>query len=294
MSLPASASPSAELVVVDPAVGAREVLRYVDVVEGDSVEQLFTVLHEPVAGDGRDGAAAIVLCPSIGASRERAHRTMVELARSLAAAGHPVLRFDFRGIGESGGAFEDHCLSTWRGDLERAIALLRAAFPGRPLGAWGVRGGALLASEVAAAGGCDGAMLCAPMDGQALLQDILRRTLVADMMARPHAKRTPREEIIAGLERGESSIVDGYRWTRRLWSDAADHRIAFPAAPLPSWRLVDFRGLPKTALPTALEACRELESGERFWESATRLVPRGTSLTERTLAWARAVGEDRP
>lgn len=283
-----SAAPLDELVVTDATTGAVEEIRYVDVGGG---EQLYTVHHRAAPADAGRPLASIVLATSIGASRERGHRSIVDLARALAAAGHDVLRFDYRGIGESGGAFEAHGFTSWRCDLERAIELLRDRAGASPLGVWGVRGGALLASEVFAAGLAGGAMLCAPMDGQALLQDILRRTLVADMMARPHAKRTPREEIIAGFERGESSIVDGYRWTRLLWTDAADHRIAFPSEPQPTWRVVDFKGLPKTALPPALERCREIETGERFWESTPRLIPRTRSLADKTLAWARSLTE---
>ena len=63
---------------------------------------LLGILHEPVA-TGRAGLGVVVV---VGGPQYRAgsHRQFVVLARALAAAGYPVLRFDHRGIGDSGGA----------------------------------------------------------------------------------------------------------------------------------------------------------------------------------------------
>jgi alpha-beta hydrolase superfamily lysophospholipase len=51
--------------------------------------------------------------------------TMSRLARGLAGAGFAVLRFDFTGLGESGGDFAATTLSTNLGDLARAVACLQ-------------------------------------------------------------------------------------------------------------------------------------------------------------------------
>lgn len=266
--------------IVDPARATPETIRYLDLAGG---EQLYTVLHH-ARGESR---GSLLLCGPINAERERGLRSIVDLARSLAADGYDVMRFDYRGIGESTGAFDERCLSDWREDIRACATALRAIAPRAPLSLWGLRAGALLVSELFAAGLGDAAMCCAPMDGQPLLQDILRRTLVADMMARPHAKRTTREEIVAALERGEFAVVDGYRWSRRLWEDAAAHRFTAPADLGRPWRVVDFRGLPKSSLPAALESCRDTETSERFWESTPQLVPKSQSLLDRMRTWLR-------
>lgn len=60
-------------------------------------EQLFGVLHP---SDGVSGIIVIVGGPQY---RAGSHRHFVKLARTLASAGHPVLRFDVRGMGDSSG-----------------------------------------------------------------------------------------------------------------------------------------------------------------------------------------------
>jgi uncharacterized protein len=68
--------------------------------------ELLGILH-PGAADARDGVAIVVGGPQY---RVGSHRQFVLLARRLAAAGIPVLRFDYRGMGDSGGdlrSFDD-------------------------------------------------------------------------------------------------------------------------------------------------------------------------------------------
>jgi alpha-beta hydrolase superfamily lysophospholipase len=79
--------------------------------------------------------------------------TMSRLARGLAGAGFAVLRFDFTGLGESGGDFSATTLSTNLGDLAKAVACLQERGP-EPIGLIGHSlGGAaclLAAGELAA------------------------------------------------------------------------------------------------------------------------------------------------
>ncbi len=67
-------------------------------------ERLLGIVHP---ASGSTGVVVVVGGPQY---RAGSHRLFVQLARTLAAAGHPVLRFDVRGMGDSTGpqrSFED-------------------------------------------------------------------------------------------------------------------------------------------------------------------------------------------
>lgn len=65
-----------------------------------SEQRLVGILHEP---EGQPKGAGVVLLHGWGGYRGGPHRMFVETARRLADAGFHVLRFDFRGRGDSGG-----------------------------------------------------------------------------------------------------------------------------------------------------------------------------------------------
>lgn len=68
-------------------------------------ESLLGLLHPPAVDAPTDAAQTGVVI-IVGGPQYRAgsHRQFVHLARALAGAGHPVLRFDVRGMGDSTGA----------------------------------------------------------------------------------------------------------------------------------------------------------------------------------------------
>lgn len=66
-----------------------------------SAGALYGVLCEPAAGTAARGSTGIVLLNVGGNHRVGPHRVYVKMARTLAAAGHAVLRLDVAGIGDS-------------------------------------------------------------------------------------------------------------------------------------------------------------------------------------------------
>lgn len=67
-------------------------------------EQAVAILAEPTSTRSDCGVLVVVGGPQY---RVGSHRQFVLLARALAAAGFPVMRFDFRGMGDSSGAMRD-------------------------------------------------------------------------------------------------------------------------------------------------------------------------------------------
>jgi exosortase A-associated hydrolase 1 len=77
--------------------------------------------------DGGDNAHGLLIVSGGNEIRSGAHRGMATLAAAVAAAGHPVLRFDRRGIGDSEG--ENGGFEGSGDDIAAAIALFRREVP---------------------------------------------------------------------------------------------------------------------------------------------------------------------
>jgi len=86
-------------------------------------EGLVGILAQP------DLSSTIGVVIVVGGPQYRAgsHRLFVSLARSLAAGGFPALRFDYRGMGDSGGAMGS--FETVGDDIEAAVVALQASCP---------------------------------------------------------------------------------------------------------------------------------------------------------------------
>jgi exosortase A-associated hydrolase 1 len=105
-------------------------------------ETLVGVLHHPAA-DAPAAHAGIGVVVIVGGPQYRAgsHRQFLQLARALAAAGHPVLRFDVRGMGDSTGALRSFEQIT--PDIGAAIDALQRRMPQvRRVALWGLCDGA--------------------------------------------------------------------------------------------------------------------------------------------------------
>ena len=109
-------------------------------------QQLLGVLHTPTVGDVRGG---LVFCDPYGEEKHYTHRTFVRFARQLCAEGFCVLRFDYRGNGDSEGGLEDTTLTSQLSDIGCAVDLIAGRCTEAPLGLLGLRMGGTLAALVA-------------------------------------------------------------------------------------------------------------------------------------------------
>ena len=88
-------------------------------------ERLIGVLHRPQTPAGHLTRGVVIV---VGGPQYRigSHRQFVLLARSLAALGTPVLRFDLAGMGDSGGKFAGFERSAT--DIRAAASAVRLTF----------------------------------------------------------------------------------------------------------------------------------------------------------------------
>jgi exosortase A-associated hydrolase 1 len=111
--------------------------------------------------DGADGTVGLLMVTGGTQTRIGAHRIYERLAAALAEAGHPCLRFDRRGVGDSEG--DDPGFRGSGSDLAAAALAFRTAVPGldRMLG-FGLCDGASAAMLFGGDAGLDGLILANP------------------------------------------------------------------------------------------------------------------------------------
>ncbi len=86
-------------------------------------ESVFGVYHAPETLADRD--VGVVIAPPWGREYLKAHRALRQLAVRFSRSGFHVLRFDFRGCGDSAGDAVAVDLESWKRDVGAAIEELR-------------------------------------------------------------------------------------------------------------------------------------------------------------------------
>ncbi|MGD9518826.1 MAG: alpha/beta hydrolase [Armatimonadota bacterium] len=188
-------------------------------------------LHGLLHGSG-DGAV-VVLAEPFAEEAKCARRVLTEVCWALVDGGLRVLRFDYRGCGDSDGEFESFDLDVWREDLRAAIAYARDTLAPRGLGLMGVRLGAVFAAETGGEVGANALVLVAPLlDGQMYWREQFRRTLIKARMTQ--GDQVSAEELRAG-EQNEYFDLGGWLVPRRM-------RAQLEAVNLGPGRVPDFGG----------------------------------------------------
>ena len=113
-------------------------------------QKLYGFLHAPTGAGPHPG---IAMLHGFGSNHIEAHALFPKAARSLASEGFAVLRFDFRGSGDSEGEFSEASIQTEIDDAHAALDFLVAQpeVDGSRLGLIGMSLGGLVAACTAAA-----------------------------------------------------------------------------------------------------------------------------------------------
>jgi len=169
---------------------------------------LVGMLHLPEGSGSRTG---LVFCDAFGEERKSSALVMARLARAVASAGYPALRFDYYGCGDSEGDFADATVRTRLEDITLASAFLRERTGVRDVCLLGLRlGGTLAARAVEPASGRQhyaGLVLIEPVtDGAAYFGGELRRKLVRQMLTDGRGGAS-RQEMLKRLE-DDNAVLD--------------------------------------------------------------------------------------
>ncbi|MFP4037744.1 MAG: alpha/beta fold hydrolase [Desulfobacteraceae bacterium] len=185
--------------------------------------RLYGMLHHPQgrirAGNPRSGTG-FVFCHPFGDEAFRTHREIVVYARSLAAMGHHVLRFDCRGCGDSEGDFSLVTLEAHVSDIRSAITLIKDKCSLSSLGLIGLRFGAALAAAAAARDErVDSLILWAPIvDGKRYFQ-FLAQSQMAHELGNFGSVSSSRKSIVKRLEQGGSFDLMANRISPELYRE---------------------------------------------------------------------------
>ena len=110
---------------------------------GNSAEPLYGVYHPPTSARKTEG---VLLCPPFGQEYMRSHRAFRQLAYLLNKLGYPVLRFDYKGTGDSFGNPDDTSIENWIDNIVSASEELIASSNVESISLIGLRLGGLLAT----------------------------------------------------------------------------------------------------------------------------------------------------
>lgn len=181
-------------------------------------EKLFTITHRPEQRRGRSG---VLMLHAFAEEKLWTQRASTQLARALAAAGLPVLRFDHRGHGDSDREQQAMTLDTLREDAAAAAATFRAAEGVEELHLFGFRLGATLALDQASALGAASLALVGPVaDGGDFLMKALRSSLTTQLGIYGEV-RQDREALLARMRETGQINLDGYQLSAALWDELA-------------------------------------------------------------------------
>lgn len=192
---------------------------------------LYGVYHAPESAS----KVPVLVAPSLFEERKSAYAALASLARALAAAGHPVLRFDYRGSGESGGEPGARRWPDLAADLAAARNALREMSGKEAVALLGLRLGATLCLVEGAKLNAKAVVALAPVIKGAAQARLwrLRSKIRAELTEATDAKDAPRPSSLA--PRPDVLDFDGLAVAPGFFDDVAALDLSTaPALAMPS------------------------------------------------------------
>ena len=140
-----------------------------------------------------------------------------------------MLRFDYRGVGESTGVFQELSFSDWMEDVAALTTWLRQRGPEIPLVVHGLSLGAVLAGKAFDQGIGDALLMWAPpANAYAVLRSALMSWVTLQKLSKRAEDRKSLAEYLEQFDTVGWLEVNGYVWSAALWRDSQTFEL--PAA----------------------------------------------------------------
>jgi exosortase A-associated hydrolase 2 len=262
-------------------------------------QRLFGILHNAGAAQKKYGW---VFCHPFAEEKLWAHRVYVSMARELAKKSYPVLRFDYRGYGDSEGRFEDYTIDDQLADIDCAISTLMEKAPGlQSVGLIGLRYGATLAALAAERNRfVSRLVLWDPIaDMDRYMQEVLRANLTTQMVM--HGKVvTNRDELTQNIMDGQSVNVDGYDLTRKLFQAASGINLLNGQKNFSGPCQIVQIGRANQPVRKDIQALADLYPHghviqvveQPFWKEIKNFVQRSEGLSTNLFGWLESAGDE--
>ncbi len=261
--------------------------------------RLFGMWHLP---DAVPSTTAFLMSHPFGEEKLWSHRVYVSAARALAARGHRILRFDYRGAGDSSGHSDETSLGTHLEDLTAAFRELVSSDSAiQRVGLIGLRLGAAMAAQFAEQMSDDPRVANGPLvlwdpvtDGENYFQELLRSNLATQLAV--YGKVLENRDVLQQrILAGGTVNVDGYEIARPLFESCARPDLLTGAAKrhVGPALVVQVAATDKQANRANLEAlaasyphgtfARAVE--QPFWREIKAFYGKAASLQQVTLDW---------
>jgi uncharacterized protein len=261
---------------------------------GPPGRSLFGVLHQP---ERIAEGPAFVFCHPFGEEKLWTHRVFVTFARRLAADGFPVLRFDYRGNGDSEGRFSESSLETVLADVRQAVQEARRATGACAINLLGLRLGASIASLAAEElPDVDSLVLWAPIvDGDRYVQELLRSNLTAQVVMYKEI-RHDREALVEQMRQGATVSIEGYDLAFPMYAEVSRLKLSAGSKRYGGRSLVvqierqqtnPSAEIQQLAGSYGRSTCAVVRE-EPFWKEIPQFYQQAPNLFETTLTWIRS------
>lgn len=219
------------------------------------------------AHGARTAGRVWLFCNPLLEEKTFSHGVYVHLARTLAARGEFVLRFDYEGDGDSDGEYDALGMSDFATDVVDACAWVQSSFGLTVSALFGLRFGAAVAARAADAGECRQLLLWEPVEsGAQYLDDCLKLNLTTQLSTFKRVVEG-RPKMRERLARGDTIDVGGYRIGPRMANELQSFELAQSLARLPAATRIDIVKLTRReTAPAPSRAHVSLCQATPFWQ----------------------------